>query len=58
MTTPNFQCASCSRFHAENRDSETCDAFPDGIPEDIIYNEFIHDKPFPGQKNDLVFKEG
>jgi hypothetical protein len=33
----------------------TCDAFPDGIPAGIASGMYIHDKPFPGQGNDLVF---
>ena len=33
----------------------TCVAFPDGVPDKILANEFIHNKPYPGQKNKVIF---
>ncbi len=64
MTTPNFQCARCLRFHEENIEKNTCDAFPpdsdvfpNGIPKAIFLNTFIHDRLFPKQENDLLFEE-
>lgn len=33
----------------------TCNAFPEGIPPEIASGRFIHNKPFPGQENDLTF---
>ncbi len=36
-----------------------CKAFPEGIPPEIAFDGEEHKKPFPGQKNDIVFeKEG
>ena len=32
-----------------------CDAFPDGIPEHILNNEFIHTKPYHGD-NGIQFE--
>jgi hypothetical protein len=34
-----------------------CQAFPDGIPDEIAYGGNLHTAPFPGQVNDIVFKE-
>jgi hypothetical protein len=36
---------SCTRFHADDESGLTCDAFPEGIPDDIIYNDFDHRSP-------------
>lgn len=38
------QCFFCSHL----RKHETCIAFPNGIPEKILYNEIIHNTPHPG----------
>ncbi|MCP4149820.1 MAG: hypothetical protein GY757_18895 [bacterium] len=35
-----------------------CAAFPDGIPIGILTGEFNHRRKYPGQKNEIVFKEG
>jgi hypothetical protein len=34
-----------------------CDAFKDGIPADIFVGNIDHNKPLPGQGNDIVFEE-
>jgi hypothetical protein len=34
-----------------------CDAFPDGIPNEIAYGNNKHLKPIKGQKNDIVFEK-
>ena len=41
-------CASCKHFHMENEDSETCAAFPDGIPRVIKSGHDAHREPFEG----------
>ena len=38
------QCFYCKH---KNKD-QGCKAFPDMIPEDIIYNKHSHTKPYPG----------
>lgn len=37
-------CIGCSHHRANN----TCTAFPNGIPEKILFSEFDHRKPFTG----------
>jgi len=34
-----------------------CDAFPDGIPDEILENN-KHSKPIKSQNNKIVFKKG
>lgn len=38
------QCADCVHKHL---DSPTCEAFPDGIPREILLMEHDHRKPYP-----------
>lgn len=38
-------CSSCQRYNTEEI---ICDAFPEGIPDAIIYGENLHDKPVSG----------
>ena len=33
----------------------TCEAFPKGIPEEILNRKIIHSKPLPEQGNKIVF---
>lgn len=50
----NFICAKCKHrrlFYGG------CNAFPDGIPEEILL-ENKHNKPLPDQDNNIVFEEG
>ena len=48
MTSMTPICAYCVHFHTDNRDSETCTAFPEGIPRDILDGRNNHMMPFPG----------
>lgn len=32
----------------------TCNAFPEGIPQEILSGKIIHKNPLPNQKNDIV----
>lgn len=34
-----------------------CEAFPDGIPDDIWFHGIEHDKMMPGQLGDFVYEE-
>ncbi len=50
----NFICIKCQHF----RELEGgCDAFPNGIPESILFAN-KHNKPIPGQNNNIVFERG
>jgi hypothetical protein len=56
------QCGSCQHFNMETAEPPnadpmlcdagrlTCTAFPDwpGIPDEILFNEFNHNRPHPG----------
>jgi hypothetical protein len=35
-----------------------CDAFPQGIPDDIAYGDNKHMTPYKGQENDIVYEKG
>ena len=45
------QCHYCRHTNHDG----TCSAFPDGVPSEILANEFDHRKPFPGD-NGIRFK--
>jgi hypothetical protein len=52
-TVKNLICFQCKHFR---RFEGGCDAFPDGIPDQIlIVNR--HSKPIPNQGNDIVFEK-
>lgn len=51
MTTTVPQCMFCKHHHGDL----TCDAFPDGIPEDILLNEFDHVESYDGD-NGIQFE--
>jgi hypothetical protein len=44
-------CYRCAHWHGEQKHPESCDAFPRGIPKEILYCEVKHDKPYPDEKN-------
>ncbi|HEY3417144.1 MAG TPA: hypothetical protein VGM23_09700 [Armatimonadota bacterium] len=39
-------CLVCKHFHY--LPSYTCDAFPEGIPDEVFYREIEHRQPIPG----------
>jgi excisionase family DNA binding protein len=45
MESPTPLCYGCNHFHGIN--SRTCDAFPEGIPNEIWIGTIKHDKPYP-----------
>ena len=47
---PTPICLRCVRFHEDNKDGFTCDAFPLGIPDEIVLRGFNHNHPFPGDR--------
>ena len=44
------QCLQCSHFlgRGDKRFGFVCEAFPKGIPDEIVTGQFNHTKPYPG----------
>lgn len=47
-------CYSCQHFQWGEAGGEErfayCRAFPEGIPQEVFYGEFVHKTPYPGDK--------
>lgn len=52
MEPINFICFNC--IH-KRKHEKGCDAFPNGIPDEILMNN-KHDKPLKDQGNSIVFE--
>jgi len=51
-----MQCLNCVHYKGGlPNEPKICDAFPDGIPQEIIDGDFDHSKPYPGD-NDIRFE--
>ncbi len=48
----NTKCIVCKHYYM----SHGCDAFPEGIPEDIANGKVNHISIHPAQDNDIVFE--
>ncbi|TQD23543.1 hypothetical protein [Methanolobus vulcani] len=48
-------CTKCMHLHFTADMKHTCDAFPDGIPEEIWKGDNDHTKPYSGD-NGLLFE--
>ena len=46
----SYQCIECKHYHAF-----FCDAYPDGIPDEIMTGEHDHTEPFKGD-NGIQFE--
>jgi hypothetical protein len=46
------QCANCDRFNNEETMSNVCEAFPRGIPEEVILGQHDHKTAFGGERTD------
>lgn len=57
---PPPPCYTCKHMHkgALSPKHLTCDAFPDGIPDDIIFGDNMHDEPYPGDHGIQYEREG
>lgn len=54
MQAVNLVCFQCKHLRIFEGG---CDAFPDGIPDEITSGENEHSKPLPNQGNDIVFEQ-
>jgi hypothetical protein len=54
---PSPLCLRCVHFHEWNENGFTCRAFPHGIPDDIVYGGFNHNKPFRGDHGILFLPQ-
>ncbi|QDP54992.1 MAG: hypothetical protein Unbinned96contig1002_2 [Prokaryotic dsDNA virus sp.] len=57
MSSPKEKTFICNNCKHLRLISGGCDAFPGDIPFGMGVL-FMHDKPFPGQKNNIVFERG
>lgn len=48
------QCFNCKHFIETGE--YICNAFPEGVPEEILYNRYIHTEPYEGD-NGIQFEE-
>jgi hypothetical protein len=46
-------CENCKHL---NKEINACEAFPKGIPDDILDGLNDHSKPLPEQRNNIVFE--
>jgi hypothetical protein len=50
-------CNLCKHYHIYDHEDYTCDAFPEGIPDDIWLERHDHKEPYPGDHG-ILFEEG
>lgn len=55
MEAVKLICSDCIHFR---RFDGGCDAFPDGIPDEIVLGLNDHSKPLEFQTNNIVFEQG
>lgn len=53
MEAKNLICFSCKHFREF---AGGCDAFPDGIPNEVTSGRNKHAEPLKGQDNSIVFE--
>lgn len=62
LAEPECYKRKCKHFLGVGGDEEEenefvyCEAFPDGIPDEIAYGKNKHLTPLPGQLNEIVFE--
>lgn len=58
IARPN--CLDCKHYKSEDsnaNETPLCKAYPDGIPEEIYYNEILHDTVRKDQEGTYVFRD-
>ena len=63
LAEPTCWTRKCKHFQGVGGPDDTevgeyvyCKAFPDGIPGEIAYGNNKHEKPLPGQGNEIVYE--
>lgn len=60
LDEPNCSLRNCKHFIGIKgdyyEDRLVCSAFLDEIPDEIAYGNNLHESPFPGQKNNIVYE--
>jgi hypothetical protein len=56
MTPMSPMCLKCEHFHYNNLISNTCEAYPQGIPDEILDGKVIHTSSYNGD-NGLTYKK-
>gem|GEM_PF-572313 len=63
LSEPACWTRKCKHYKGVKQDEDgevnernVCDAFPDGIPDDIAYGDNKHSAPLPNQKNAIVYR--
>ena len=56
MTVIMSQCLLCKNFIENTEGKYICKAFPEGIPDILVFNRFDHKKPYKGD-NGIRFEE-
>jgi hypothetical protein len=54
---PFYQSTNINCIYCRHRWFWECDAFPKGIPTEILIGENPHTEPLPEQDNDIVFEQ-
>lgn len=55
---PTSQCGDCAFYRKLIKGYiPTCLAFPEGIPDEIMFGEILHDKIIEGQVGNYIYTE-